>query len=218
MSYRVIVFDWDGTIMNSEGRIVDCVQESARANGLPVLPYDETKQIIGLSLQNAIKALYPDVSTQPDLVAAMSETYTQHFLYDSEVAMQPFAGAREMLEGLREFGYKTAIATGKSRIGLNAVLEETGFAELFDFTRTPVESASKPDPLMLSQILDHFGLPVEQALMVGDTTFDMEMAKNIAMDRVALLHGVHKLEQLQAFDPVAKFDDLTALQDWLVKR
>lgn len=218
MNYQVVIFDWDGTIMNSEGRIVDCVQQAARENDMPVLPYEETKQIIGLSLQNAIKALYPDAAAQPGLVAAMADTYTQHFLHDSEVAMQPFVGAREMLESLREFGYKTAIATGKSRIGLNAVLEETGFGDLFDFTRTPVESASKPDPLMLRQILQHFDLPVEQAVMVGDTTFDMEMARNLEMDRVALLHGVHNSAQLQPFAPVVELMDLPSLQSWLLSR
>lgn len=214
MRYDLVIFDWDGTLMNSEARIVSSIQYAANACGLPVLPYDVSKQIIGLSLDKAITALYPDLP--PGLVVDVSKQYTQHFLEESQVPMQPYVGAEAMLQGLSVGGVRLAVATGKSRQGLDAVLKQTGYAPYFDITRTPVESASKPDPLMLQQILDELAVDVTRALMVGDTTFDMLMAQNIGMDRVALSHGVHDLHQLMPFDPVATFDDLIALHDWLL--
>ncbi|WP_319381414.1 HAD-IA family hydrolase [Thiomicrorhabdus sp.] len=212
--YRLVIFDWDGTLMNSEARIVDSIQIAARECGLPVLSYDESKQIIGLSLEKAILGLYPDLPV--DKIVAMSEAYTKGFLEDSQVGMQAFDGAEALLFNLKQQGVKLAVATGKSRKGLDNVLKETGFGVYFDITRTPIESASKPDPLMLKQILDALDVAVEDALMVGDTSFDMEMARNIGMDRVALSHGVHQMEVLEKFAPVAQLDSLQELNGWLM--
>jgi phosphoglycolate phosphatase len=211
---KAVIFDWDGTLMNSEARIVAAIQVAAKHCGLPVLPAEQSKQIIGLSLDRAIEQLYPKAT--PAQVANMAKGYTQHFLYESEVEMQPYEGAEALLIALKEAGYLLAVATGKSRKGLDAVLESSGFGQYFDITRTPIESASKPDPLMLNQILMHFNLSADQAVMVGDTTFDMQMAQAINMPRLALSHGVHELERLHAFDPLESFDDLTQLQAWLL--
>lgn len=214
--YRLAIFDWDGTIMNSEARIVDAIKMAARECGLPVLPDEVNKQIIGLSLDKAILGLYPELSTED--VVRMSESYTRSFLEDSDVEMVPFDGAESMLYGLRQAGYQLAIATGKSRRGLNEVLQACGFGVYFDMTRTPVESASKPDPLMLHQIMQELNVPVEECVMIGDTTFDMEMAKNANMDRIAISHGVHQMHQLEAYDPVAKVDNLNELAHFLMNR
>lgn len=214
--YKLVIFDWDGTLMNSEARIVASIQAAAARCGLPVLSAHDSKQIIGLGLDKAIMALYPDATEEQ--VVAMSQAYTQSFLHECEVAMESFDGAEALLFGLKNRGVKLAIATGKSRRGLDEVLKECGFGPYFDVTRTPVESASKPDPLMLWQILEALEVELEHALMVGDTTFDMEMAHRIGMDRVALTHGVHAMEALQGFDPLATFDDLHQLHAWLVQR
>lgn len=212
--YKAVIFDWDGTLMNSEARIVDAIQIAAKETGLPVLSYDESKQIIGLSLENAILGLYPDLKQSE--VVAMSEAYSQCFLEESNIEMVPFDGAEALLLNLKQQGLKLAIATGKSRKGLNAVLDETGFGIYFDTTRTPVESASKPNPLMLTQILDELSIDASEAILIGDTTFDMEMALNIEMDRLALSHGVHQAEVLQAFNPEATLDSLNELNMWLM--
>jgi phosphoglycolate phosphatase len=201
--------------MNSEGRIVDAIKMAARECGLQVLPDEVNKQIIGLSLEKAILGLYPDLDEAQ--VVRMSEAYTKSFLEDSDVHMVPFDGAEALLLNLKQQGLKLAIATGKSRKGLNQVLEECGFGVYFDMTRTPVESASKPDPLMLQQILDELQVSVENAVMIGDTTFDMEMAQNIGMDRIALSHGVHQMHQLAEYNPVAQLDDLQQLNAWLMQ-
>lgn len=212
--YQCVIFDWDGTIMNSEARIVDAIQTAAQMSGLPVLPYHDSKQIIGLSLEKAILGLYPEADAEK--VETMAQNYSHTFLETSEVEMLPFEGAQDLLETLKQQKVLTAVATGKSRKGLDRVLAEVGYDGLFDMTRTPVESESKPSPLMLQQILDEFGLSPDQAVMVGDTEFDMLMAQNIGMDRIALSHGVHELERLKAFNPVAHFDDLLSMKNWLL--
>ena len=214
--YQLIIFDWDGTLMNSEARIVGSIQAAAERSGLPVLSDHESKQVIGLSLDNAIKNLYPGISEQQQ--QAMAEAYSHCFLEESEVEMAPFDGAESLLLGLKMSGVKTAIATGKSRRGLDQVLIECGFGAYFDITRTPVESASKPNPLMLEQILAELQVPVEQALMVGDTTFDLQMAASIGMDRVAMSYGVHERSLLEAHGPLGHFDTMQALHSWLTPR
>lgn len=214
--YKCVIFDWDGTLMNSEARIVDSIQACAKAVGYPVLSYDESKEIIGLSIDKAVEFLYPQVDK--DTLARMAVAYTKHFLEDSKVNMQPYPNVVELLASIKASGAKIAIATGKSRKGLNQVLSEVEFADYFDMTRTPVESESKPSPLMLKQILEKFELSADEAIMVGDTSFDMEMAQNINMDKVALSHGVHELARLQKYNPVVCCDDLTELKDWLATR
>ncbi len=214
--YELVIFDWDGTLMNSEARIVAAIQHAAEDVGLSVLSDEQSKQIIGLSLEHAILGLYPDAT--PEQVEKMAGAYTQHFLEDFDVPMHPFEGAEDLLQSLKDAGAKLAIATGKSRRGLNQVLAEVGFEKYFDVTRTPVESASKPDPLMLQQILEALQVPVEKAVMIGDTEFDLLMAQNMGMDSVAMTHGVHSLERLQQYHPVAWADDLSQLKAWLLPR
>lgn len=213
--YQAVIFDWDGTLMNSEARIVASIQIAAERAGFPVLSYHESKQIIGLSLEKAIYTLYPDADDEG--IQAIAQGYSQSFLEESTVPMLPFDGAETLLQTLQQSGVKLAIATGKSRRGLDQILGEVGYGQYFDMTRTPVESESKPSPLMLQQILEAFDLSPEQAVMVGDTEFDMQMAQNIEMDRIALSHGVHEMERLQKFDPVAEFDDLMQMQAWLLQ-
>lgn len=214
--YRLVIFDWDGTLMNSQGRIVDAIQQAARQTGLPVLDERTSASIIGLSLTRAIETLYPQADVEQ--VRRMAEVYSHHFLHDSLVPMVPFEGAEALLAALKRAGAVVAIATGKSRRGLNQVLAESGLGPYFDLTYTPEESASKPDPLMLQRILEETGVPVSQAVMVGDTTFDMEMAQRIGMDRIALSHGVHDSAELDRYAPVAHVHDLAQLRAWLLPR
>ncbi|WP_232023491.1 HAD-IA family hydrolase [Thiomicrorhabdus aquaedulcis] len=214
--YKLVIFDWDGTLMDSEMRIVASIQAAAAHCGLPVLSHHESKQIIGLSLDKAILGLYPSASGEQ--VEQMSAAYSQHFLEESLVEMVPFSGAESLLFSLRQQGVKLAVATGKSRRGLDQVLSQCGFGGYFDITRTPHESASKPDPLMLQQILMHLNIAVSDAVMVGDTSFDLQMAQSINMDAIALGHGVHELDVLAAFNPVVQCDDLHQLHAWLMAR
>lgn len=214
--YQCVIFDWDGTLMDSEARIVASIQAAAKQVDFPVLSHEVSKQIIGLSLEKAILTLYPEASEEA--VKLMVTGYAECFLKESQVSMMPFAGAEDVLQSLKSAGVKLAVATGKSRRGLDHVLAELAYADYFDLTRTPVEAESKPSPLMLQQILSALNLTVDQAVMIGDTEFDMQMAQAIGMDRIALSHGVHDLPLLQAYEPIATFDDLMALQAWLKSR
>lgn len=212
--YQCVIFDWDGTLMDSEARIVASIQMAAQRAGFPVLPDEVSKQIIGLSLEKAILTLYPEATAQG--IQQIAQGYTAHFLEESDVPMVPFEGAERLLTSLKSNGFKLAVATGKSRKGLNQVLAEVGFEDYFDITRTPVESESKPSPLMLKQILEALDLDVSEAVMVGDTEFDMQMAQAIEMDRIALSHGVHELERLETYAPVASFHSLQEMEYWLL--
>jgi len=209
MKYRLVIFDWDGTLMNSIGRIVSSMHAAANLTGLARLSDQVVHDIIGLSLEEAIARLYPRLD---DLLARqMQDHYRVQYLHENETPSAPFAHAELMLRHLREHGVLLAVATGKARRGLDRVLDETGFGPLFQVTRGADEARSKPDPLMLEQILLDTGLEAEQAVMVGDSVHDMEMASRIGMDRIAVTFGVHDRQRLTPYNPVAVIDCLSEL-------
>lgn len=212
--YKVIIFDWDGTLMDSDRRIVACLKEGAMRADLPLLPDQAYKSKIGLSLQTVIRELYPLASHWQQQV--MDAVYRWQFMEAHDEPMLPFKGMKSLLENLLAAGYLLAIATGKSRAGLESVLVETSVRDLFHLTKSGEETACKPDPLMLQQILDELSLRVDEALMVGDSIFDLEMAQRIGMDAVAMTHGVHGLEELLNYAPVKVCDDLAELESYLL--
>jgi phosphoglycolate phosphatase len=211
--YKVIIFDWDGTLMDSDKRIVACLKEAALRADLPLLSDADYKNIIGLSLPIALTTLYPQASEWQHKV--LDAVYRWQFMEANTTPMLPFVGMLDLLATLKAQGYLLAIATGKSRPGLNSVLTETGVTDDFVLTKSGEETACKPDPLMLQQIIDELGLTLADALMVGDSIYDLEMAQRIGMDAVAMTHGVHNEQQLAVFKPIAFCDDLMQLKDWL---
>lgn len=210
---RLYVFDWDGTLMDSERQIVHCMQAAADDLEVVVPSYAAVRGIIGLGLPEAIQRLFP--GEEASRREAIRQAYARHFLGGTGGGSELFPHARELLEELRGAGHRLAIATGKSRLGLDRVLGVTGLAGMFDITRCADETASKPDPRMLHEILAVAGLPAAAALMIGDTTFDLEMAARAGMPGVGLAHGVHAPEALALHAPVAILPDLRALADWL---
>lgn len=211
--YQVIIFDWDGTLMDSDKRIVACLKEAARRADLPLLTDRAYKQFIGLSLSMLIQRLYPDASDWQRNV--MDAAYRWQFMEANDEPMMPFDGLSQLLDSLKSQGFKLAIATGKSRKGLDLALSEAGVIDFFDITKSAEETACKPDPLMLHEILQELSLPVSSALMVGDSIFDLEMAQRIGMDAVAMTHGVHEPDQLRLFNPVAICHNLDELNRWI---
>ncbi|MCI4410285.1 MAG: HAD-IA family hydrolase [Thiotrichales bacterium] len=212
--YRAIIFDWDGTLMDSDRRIVDCLKAAAVRADLPLLADQAYRDIIGLSLPVALATLYPQATEWQHKV--LDAVYRWQFMEANTTLMQPFEGMHDLLKDLRSAGYLLAIATGKSRHGLELVLAETGTTDYFDITKSGEETACKPNPLMLQQIIDAFGIAVNQALMVGDSVFDLEMAQAIGMPAVAMTHGVHGVEALSVFNPVRFCDSLPQLRQWLL--
>ncbi|WP_033138685.1 HAD family hydrolase [Aeromonas finlandensis] len=212
---RLAIFDWDGTLMDSVGRIVACVQGAARDCELTVPAPAQIRQIIGLSLDVAMSRLFPlcnDSGTTN--IAALIDRYRHHYLHDATPSPL-FAGAGELLHDWQSRGLQLAVATGKSRRGLDRVLDETGLRPLFVTSRGADEARSKPDPLMLEQILDEQGLSPRQAVMVGDSVHDMAMAEAIDMPRIGVTWGVDSRDSLSRHGPVAVVDSMAALKTLL---
>ena len=210
--YDLIVFDWDGTVMDSTAVIARSIQSASRDLGLPVPSDEVARHVIGLGLDQALRYAVPDAGEHQrnDLVAR----YRYHF-FAQENEMPLFAGAEALVQELREEGYFLAVATGKNRNGLDRVLKASNMAQYFHSTRTADQTVSKPDPTMLHEILDELEIRVDRALMVGDTTHDLQMAINAGMPSLAMSHGAHPPEQLLELKPLALLHDFAGLRDWL---
>lgn len=211
--YKLLIFDWDGTIIDSQARIIASMQAAADELGHDPLCPEAVRNIIGLGLPEAIRALIPHID-EPGL-KRMRERYSHHFLEQNTTPTELYPGAEETLRRLRARGYRLAVATGKSRRGLDRVLEETGLGELFELTRCADETRSKPDPLMLLEILEETGMSAAEAVMIGDTEYDLEMGYRIGMGRVAVSYGAHDLERLRRFEPLAEIHQFPELEAWL---
>lgn len=210
---ELIIFDWDGTLFNSVAQIVASLQFAAQQFQQP-LTDAAAKSIIGLGLPEVMQVLFPQV---PNLHQQLLECYADHYVANSK-ADKWFDGVAALLSDLKNQGIKLAVATGKSRRGLDRVLTQTDSHTLFDITRAASETKSKPDPLMLAEILAFTGVKAEHAIMVGDTSYDLEMAQNIAMPSIGVSYGVHTPQVLQQFNPLTIADDVTALHQFLNQR
>jgi len=210
---ELIVFDWDGTLMDSEGRIVACLRQAAVDLGRDAPPPERAREVIGLGLHQALARLFPDADEREIQDLAMA--YRRRFLDDELAPSELFPCARDVLETLADSGYLLAVATGKSRRGLDRELDRTGLGDLFCVTRCADETFSKPHPQMLLEILEYTGREPDRALVVGDTEYDMQMAANAGAPAVGVGHGVHPPERLQAAGALEVFDRLVDLPPWL---
>lgn len=209
--YDLIVFDWDGTVMDSTAVIAGSIQAACRDLGLAV-PDDETaRHVIGLGLDQALRHAVPDMpeALRPDLVAR----YRHHFLAQDQ-AIPLFEGAKQTIAELHAAGYWLGVATGKSNVGLSRAMESSGMKGFFHATRTADQTFSKPDPAMLYELMEELGVSAGRTLMVGDTTHDVQMAQNAKVDVVAMGHGAHPPEQLQELNPLALLGDFAELRAW----
>lgn len=211
--FDLIVFDWDGTLMDSEAHIVDCMQQACRDLELAVLPQEMVRNVIGLGLSEAVQALLPGAG--PDQVARFADRYRHHFLSTADEMAVFFPGAQRTLDRLESAGFLLGVATGKSRRGLDRVLASTGLTDRFHATRCADETFSKPHPEMLLQIMDRLGVEPARTLMVGDTEYDLEMASGAGAASVGVSYGVHDPERLSRHGPLAIFDDISELPVWL---
>jgi len=200
MQYELIIFDWDGTLMDSVPRIVSCMQAAALEAEWGALTAAEVEDIIGLGLPEAIAQLCPGIL--PTQAERLRERYAHHFVQADTTPMAFFSGVEAHIARLRGHEQqRLAVATGKSRRGLDRIFAETGSGAWFHASRTADETRSKPHPQMLSELLAELAVPVERALMVGDTEYDLEMARAMGMDRVGVSYGVHTSERLAMSEP-----------------
>ncbi len=212
--YDLVVFDWDGTLLDSTGAIVRAIQAASREVGVEPPDDSRARYVIGMGLREALQHAVPDLpeSRYDDLVNA----YRRHYLSgDHELTL--FDGVESLLKQLQAQHRWLAVATGKSRLGLDRALGHSGLGRYFDMTRTADETRGKPDPLMLQQIIDNFAVDPERTLMIGDTTHDLLMARNAGAHGLAVTHGAHGLDALMSCAPVGVVDSIPDLSNWFMK-
>jgi len=211
--YSLLVFDWDGTLIDSKKKIIDCMQSAILSLNLDQKSDKEISNIIGLGLDEAISTLYPDLSLSQ--IKETTQLYREISLNPNGISSQLFKGTKEVLSALKNKGYDLAIATNKSRRGLDKDLVDTELEGLFPITRCADETRSKPHPQMLEEILVDYNINSEQALMIGDSEYDLQVAKNTNVDALAVSYGVHSLIHLLKEDPVGFIDNIDQLPKWL---
>jgi phosphoglycolate phosphatase len=211
VTYRLLVFDWDGTIIDSPGAIVECIQEAARDMSLAVPGAEQASHVIGLGLRDSLRHAVPDLPDEryQEFVAR----YRQHFL-QREDSMRVFAGMKDLLEVFVK-SHSLAIATGKSRRGLDRALACTGTGGLFTASRCADETHPKPHPAMLLELMQELAVERAQVLMIGDTSHDLAMARAAEVDAVAVSYGAHAESALLACAPLACHSTVSSLHAWL---
>lgn len=210
--FDLIVFDWDGTLLDSTRAIVSAIQASCRDMGMPEPSDFDAKQVIGLGLLEAMRHSAPQLPE--DKIPAMADRYRHHY-FGKDHELATFDGITELLAELHEKGFILAIATGKGRVGLNRALEYCGFGHLFSATRCGDECFSKPHPQMLEELMDELLVSADRTVMVGDTTHDMQLALNAGVTPLAVTYGAHPADMLAALKPAALLDDVAQLAAWL---
>jgi phosphoglycolate phosphatase len=210
--FKLLIFDWDGTLMDSAGVIVACIQAASRDMGLPEPSREAASHIIGLGLRQALEILFPELPQAEHPVLA--EHYRRHYLgQDAEIPL--FDGARELIETMHARGHTLAVATGKARRGLARAFAHSGLEPYFHASRTADETHSKPHPAMIEELLQELMVAPERALMIGDTTHDLEMARNAGVASLAAGYGAHPPENLAELAPLAVCRSFAELAEWL---
>jgi phosphoglycolate phosphatase len=213
--FDLIVWDWDGTLANSTGMITKAVVDAAAQVGLPTLDPTAASNIIGLGLKESIHALFGDIPA--DQAQALARQYTANY-YAGESEIPLFDGAKSTIIELNRRGYKLAVATGKGRRGLNLALEHCGLTHYFHETRTVDECFSKPHPQMLDELMDACVTTPERTLMIGDTSYDLQMAENARVQAVAVTFGAQSPDKLSAYNSIETFHQFDALSAWLLSK
>jgi phosphoglycolate phosphatase len=211
--FDLIVFDWDGTLIDSTATIARCIQCAAADLGLRVPDFAQASHVIGLGLHEALARVVPDLP--PQRVLEFSERYRLHYrAAENDLAL--FSGARELIETLRGLGLRLAIATGKSRAGLARALAAVGLTDAFDATRCADQTHPKPHPAMLLELTEELGVGVDRTLMIGDTTHDLLMARAARTHAAGVTYGAHPREQLAACEPLVLVGSVEELRRWLI--
>jgi len=211
--FTLLVFDWDGTLMDSTAGIIVCVGLAATNLNREVPSDDAIRNIIGLGLKESVMELFP--GSDDAQVWRVVERYRRHYFDRDRTMSELFPGAENVLRELHGQGFMMAVATGKGREGLDKVLAHTGLEELFHTSRCADEAFSKPHPDMLLQIMDELGVDGGETLMVGDTEYDMQMANSASANRLAVSYGAHEYQRLMQHDPLGCLDDIRDIIPWL---
>jgi len=211
--FDLIVFDWDGTLFDSTGLIVQCIQAACRDLGIAVPSAERAAYVIGLGLHDALQHAAPGLPSEryPEL----GRRYRHHY-FARQHELVLFPGTLEMLGALKARNHWLAVATGKSRAGLDEALAHSSLQAVFDATRTADETASKPHPMMLEQLMGEFGVEPARTLMVGDTTHDLQLAANAGTASLGVSYGAHEPAAFGAHGPLAVLHSTRELHGWLL--
>jgi phosphoglycolate phosphatase len=210
--FDLIVFDWDGTIVDSTAMIALCIQKAAADLGLTVPTREQASHVIGLGLHDALARAVPELAA--GRIEEFSARYRHHwFACEHEIVL--FDGIREMLTALRQGGWPLAVATGKSRRGLARAFDQTGLGTLFEASRCADETHPKPHPAMLLELADELTVATDRTVMIGDTTHDLEMATAAGAAGIGVTYGAHPRDQLAAREPLALVANVGELRQWL---
>ncbi|MGO9446928.1 MAG: HAD-IA family hydrolase [Thiobacillaceae bacterium] len=211
--YELLIFDWDGTLMDSTGHIVDSLQRACADIGIPVPSAQECRHIIGLGLIEALKSLLPTLPERH--YAQLVARYRHHYLgRDAEIPL--FLGVNEGIRNLRAAGLVLAVATGKSQVGLKRALDYHELGGYFSTTRCADQTHSKPHPAMVLEILDELMMEPSQAIVIGDTSHDLMMAQHAGVDALAVSYGAHPPDDLLAHGPLAVLDSFPEVYQWVM--
>ena len=213
-AYKLVIFDWDGTVMDSVPKIVSCLQNAAVSLNLTVPDICQAKNVIGLSLSKAVAQLFPQ---QADLHFAIIDEYKRQYRELDQTPTPLFENVETVLQHLTAKGFILAVATGKGRDGLERLLDESGLRQYFAVTRCSDDAESKPSPQMLQQILSYCQLSSADAVMIGDSQLDMAMAEAINMPRIGVSFGAHTKQQLAVYKPEIIVDCYTELAAHLLE-
>lgn len=212
MKYELVVFDWDGTLLDSAGAIVQAIQAACADLELPIPSDQQARHVIGLGLADAMRHAVPDLTA--DRYQAMVDRYRYHYL-SGDHQLTLFPGVQAMLERLNTAGHIVTIATGKSRLGLERALDHSGLRPLFQASRCADECHSKPHPQMLEELMAEFGVAPASTVMIGDTSHDLQMAANAGVDALAVTYGAHPHGHLREYAPAACLHSVAELDRWL---
>ena len=210
--FDLIAFDWDGTVADSTAIITRSIQEAVRDVGGTVPSDEQAAYVIGMALMPALARAAPDVP--PEKYAELGNRFRHHyFQHQDDICL--FDGILPLLADMRSRGHWLAVATGKSRRGLNDALQDAQLKGMFDGSRTADETAGKPSPLMLNELMAEFGVEPERTLMIGDTTHDLQMAVNAGCACVGVSYGAHAPDNFAQFNPLFVAESARELHQWL---
>lgn len=212
--FDLIVWDWDGTLADSTSMITNALLKAAEQVGLPPLTAQKASSIIGLGLRESIHALYGYIPVEQ--AQSLAKQYSLNY-YAGESEIPLFAGAADTIIELNKRGFKLAVATGKGRRGLNLALAHCGLGMCFHETRTVDECFSKPHPQMLDELMDNLVALPERTLMIGDTSYDLQMAQNAGVSAIGVTYGAQPAEQWLHLNPIQQFNDFASLSKWLLE-
>jgi len=212
--YSLVIFDWDGTLMDSTARIVSCMQSTAKIANLPVPSEQQVKGIIGLSMAAVLDKMFPAAGIERR--TELTDIYRQHYIELDTTPSPLFEGTLPLLEELKSRNIKTAVATGKARAGLTRALESVDLLDYFEYSICADEAESKPHPEMVHRLLQQTGKSASQSLIIGDSVHDLGMAKNAGVASIGVTTGANKKHELEAFAPLHIIDDLSQLNPLFV--